>query len=79
MNDDKKQQLATAVEWGVILLVAASITLVVFMAVLGLTGDGGGPSCKDRGGRLVLVHMIPIPSGKITIMVPVYRCEEVAP
>lgn len=79
MNDYKKQQLATAVKWGVGLLAAASIAIVVFMAVRGPTGDGGGPSCEDRGGRRVLSHMIPISSGKITIMVPVYRCEEVAP
>lgn len=29
MNDDKKQQLATAVKWGVGLLAAASIAIVV--------------------------------------------------
>lgn len=81
MNDYKKQQLATAVKWGVGLLAAASIALVVFMAVRGLTGGGGGggPSCEDRGGRRVLVNTIPIVSGKIAILVPVYRCEEVAP
>lgn len=84
MNDYKKQQLATAVKWGAGLLAAASIALVVFMAVRGLTvqgrtGGGGGPSCEDRGRRRVLSGMIPIFSGKITIMVPVYRCEEVAP
>lgn len=79
MNDDKKPQLATAVKWGVGLLAAASIALVVFMAVQGLTGDGGGPSCEDRGGRHVLSHMSLIFSGKTPSMVPVYRCEEVAP
>ena len=79
MNDDKKQQLATAVKWCVGLLAAASIALVVFLAVQGLTGDGGGPSCEDRGGRRVLSHMSPIFSGKTVIMVPVHRCEEVAP
>ncbi len=79
MNDDKKQQLATAVKWGVGLLAAASTALVVFLAVQGLTGGGGGPSCEDRGGRRVLSHMSSIVSGKTTIMVPVYRCEEVAP
>ena len=78
MNDDKKQQLATAVKWGVGLLAAAIVAYAVFLAVQGLTGDGGGPSCEDRGGRRVLSHMSPIFSGKTTIMVPVYRCEEVA-
>ena len=76
MNYDKKQQLATAVKWGVGLLAAAVVDYAVFLAVM---GDGGGPSCEDRGGRRVLSHMSPIFSGKTTIMVPVYRCEEVAP
>ena len=78
MNDDKKQQLTTAVKWGVGLLAAAIVASAVFLAVQGLRG-GGGPSCEDRGGRRVLSHMSPIFSGKTTIMVPVYRCEEVAP
>ena len=76
MNDDKKQQLATAVKWGVGLLAAAIVVYAVFLAVM---GDGGRPSCEDRGGRRVLSHMSPIFSGKTTIMVPVYRCEEAAP
>lgn len=79
MNDDKKQRLATAVKWGVGLLAAASIALVVFMAVRGLAGGGGGTSCGDRGGRLVLSHRSPIFTGKTMLMAPVYRCEEVAP
>ena len=80
MTDDKKQRLATAVEWGIGLLAAAMIIApVVFLAVQGLVGDGGGPSCEDRGGRRVLSHMSPIFSGKTTIMVPVYLCEGVAP
>ena len=79
MNDYKKQQLATAVKWGVGLLSAAIIASAVFLAVQGRMGGGGGPSCEDRGGRRVLSHMSPIFSGKTTIMVPVYRCEEVAP
>lgn len=79
MNADKKQQLATAVKWGVGLLAATVIALGVFLAVQGPTGGGGGPGCEDRGGRLALSHMSPIFSGKTTIMVPVYRCEEVAP
>ena len=79
MNEDKKQRLATAVKWGIGLLAAALIAPAVFLAVQGLMGSGGGPSCEDRGGRRVLSHMSPIFSGKTTIMVPVYRCEEVAP
>ena len=78
MNDDAKQQLATAVKWGVGLLAASIIASAVFLAVQGPTG-GGGPSCEDRGGRRVLSHMSPIFSGKTPTMVPVYRCEEVAP
>ena len=78
MNDDKKQRLATAVKWGIGLLAAAIIAPVVFLAVQGLIGGGGGPSCEERGGRHVLSHMSPIFSGKTVIMVPVYRCEEVA-
>lgn len=76
MNDYKKQQLATAVKWGVGLLAAASIALVVFMAVRGI---GVGPSCEERGGRSVLSHINHIFTGKTMIRVPVYRCEEVAP
>ena len=76
MNDYKKQQLATAVKWGVGLLAAAIVAYAVFLAVL---GDGGRPSCEERGGRSVLSHMNPIFSGKTVIMVPVYRCQEVAP
>ena len=38
MNDDKKQQLATAVKWGIGLLAAAIIAPVVFLAVQGLIG-----------------------------------------
>ena len=76
MNADKKQQLATAVKWGVGLLSAAIVAYAVFLAVM---GDGGSPSCEERGGQSVLSHMSPIFSGKTTIMVPVYRCEEVAP
>lgn len=79
MNEDKKQQLATAVKWGVGLLAAAIIASAVFLAVQGPAGGGGGPSCEDRGGRRVLSHMSPIFSGKTVIMVPVHRCEEVAP
>lgn len=84
MNDYKKQQLATAVKWGVGLLAAgllaaAIVASAVFLAVPGPMGDGGGPSCEDQGGRHVLSHMSPIFTGKTMIMVPVYRCEEVAP
>ena len=79
MNYDKKQQLATAVKWGVGLLAAAIVASAVFLAVQGLPGGGGGPSCEDRGGRRVLSHMSPIFIGKTVTMVPVYRCEEVAP
>ena len=75
MNYDKKQQLATAVKWGVGLLAAAIVAYAVFLAVM---GDGGRPSCEERGGRSVLSHMSPIFSGKTVIMVPVHRCEEVA-
>ena len=75
MNYDKKQQLATAVKWGVGLLAAAIVAYAVFLVVM---GAGGGPSCEDRGGRRVLSHMSPIFSGKTVIMVPVHRCEEVA-
>ena len=76
MNYDKKQQLATAVKWGVGLLAAAIVAYAVFLAVM---GAGGGPSCEERGGRSVLSHMSQIFTGKTVIMVPVYRCEEVAP
>ena len=76
MNEDKKQRLATAVKWGIGLLAAAIVAYAVFLAVM---GDGGGPSCEDQGGRHVLTHMSPIFTGKTMIMVPVYRCEEVAP
>ena len=76
MNDDKKQQLATAVKWGVGLLAAAIVAYAVFLAVM---GDGGIPSCEERGGRSVLSHMLPIVSGKTVIILPVYLCEEVAP
>ena len=76
MNYDKKQQLATALLWGVGLLSAAIVAYAVFLAVL---GAGGRPSCEEQGGRRVLSHMSPIFSGKTTIMVPVYRCEDVAP
>ncbi len=76
MNDDKKQQLAAAVKWGIGLLAAAIIAPVVFLAVM---GDGGSPSCEERGGRSVLSHMSLIFTGKTMLMVPVYRCEEVAP
>lgn len=79
MNDDKKQQLATAVKWGVGLLAAAILAYAVFLAAQGRLSDGGGPSCEDRGGRRVLSHMSQIFTGKTMIMVPVYRCEEVAP
>ena len=75
MNDDKKQRLATAVKWGIGLLAAAIVAYAVFLAVM---GDGGSPSCEERGGRSVLSHMSPIFSGKTVIMVPVHRCEEVA-
>lgn len=80
MNDDKEQRLATAAKWGIGLLAAVSIASAVFLAVRGPTGVGDGSSCEDRGGRLVLSHMIHIFTGKTTttIMVPVYRCEEVA-
>ena len=76
MNYDKKQQLATAVKWGVGLLAAAIVAYAVFLAAM---GDGGRPSCEERGGRSGLSHMSPIFSGKTMIMVPVYRCKEVAP
>ena len=79
MHDDKKQRLATAVKWGACLLAAALIALAVFHAEQGRQGSGGGPSCEARGGRRVLSHMSPIFSGKTTVMVPVYRCEEAAP
>lgn len=63
------------------LYVFIAIVVIAFTAIIAvlLMGDGGGPSCEDRGGRRVLSHMSPIFSGKAMIMVPVYRCEEVAP
>lgn len=73
MNDDMKQLLATAVKWGVGLLAAAIVAYAVFLAV------GDIPSCEERGGRIVLSHMLPIVTGKTLIVVPVYLCEEVAP
>lgn len=76
MNYDKKQQLATAVKWGVGLLAAAIVAYAVFLAVKCV---GVGPSCEERGGRSVLSHINHIFTGKTMIMVPVYRCEEVAP
>ncbi len=58
-----------------------AIVVIAFAAMIAvlLMGDGGGPSCEERGGRRVLSHMSPIFSGKTVIMVPVYRCQEVAP
>ena len=58
-----------------------AIVVIAFAAMIAvlLMGDGGGPSCEDQGGRHVLSHMSPIFIGKAMIMVPVYRCEEVAP
>ena len=58
-----------------------AIIVIAFAAMIAvlLMGDGGGPSCEERGGRSVLSHMSPIFSGKTVIMVPVYRCQEVAP
>ena len=58
-----------------------AIVVIAFAAIVAvlLVGGGGGPSCEDRGGRRVLSHMSPMFSGKTMIMVPVYRCEEVAP
>lgn len=58
-----------------------AIIVIAFTAMIAvlLIGDGGGPSCEDRGGRRVLSHMSPIFNGKTMIMVPVYRCKEVAP
>ena len=63
------------------LYVFIAIVVIAFAAIIAmlLMGDGGGPSCEERGGRRVLSHMSPIFSGKTVIMVPVYRCQEVAP
>ena len=63
------------------LYVFIAIVVIAFAAMIAvlLMGDGGGPSCEERGGRRVLSHMSPIFSGKTVIMVPVYRCQEVAP
>ena len=61
-----------------VLIAIVVIAFAAMIAVL-LMGDGGGPSCEERGGRSVLSHMSPIFTGKTMIVVPVYRCEEVAP
>lgn len=61
---------------GVIAIVVVALLGVI--AVLAM-GGGGGPSCEERGGRRVLSHLNPVFTGKTMVMVPVYRCEGVAP
>ena len=63
----------------VYVLIAIDVIAFAAMIAVLLRGDGGGPSCEERGGRSVLSHMSQIFTGKTMIMVPVYRCEEVAP
>ena len=60
------------------IVIAIIFVVIAAMIAVLVMGDGGGPNCEERGGRRVLSHMTPIFSGKTTIMVPVYRCEEVA-
>lgn len=55
-----------AVGIAVLLIVVA----ILFMAFLGESG----PSCEERGGQRVQNGVLPQMSGKVTVMIPQYKC-----
>lgn len=48
-------------------------TISVCALAVALTGCG--PSCSERGGRLVFTYFLSVFTGKTTTLVPQYKCE----
>lgn len=60
-------------------LIAIVVVAVAVVFVLWFAFGRGGTTCAERGGRVVLLGMSPLFTGKTMVMVPVYRCEGATP
>ena len=59
-----------------VVLAAACTTLIVVLVWALITGNiNTGPSCEELGGTSVLDHYQPVTTGKVTTLIPIYRCE----
>jgi len=57
-------------EWSLIAIIA-----VIFLVVLSLLFMGeGGPTCEEQGGHKVQNGVLPQSAGKVTVMIPQYKC-----
>ena len=55
-------------------LMALLVAFLGWVLWAAITGNLG-PSCAQLGGKNVLNHYQPVITGKVTTLIPIYRCE----
>lgn len=57
-------------EWSLIAVIA-----IIFVIALSLIFMGeSGPTCEEQGGHKVQNGVLPQSAGKVTVMIPQYKC-----